>query len=232
MLEKYLSYFQYDLLASTPMVVTVLPLILIFYRKAYIDPTFKFLLFFLIAKLVIDLVMFHLASLRVNNLFLFNIFIVIRYSLLSGMFYYKFETAFVKSLIFPVAVIFSIVSFWDVWYSNNDLTNLNAHKIVKYGLTIESLLMICLTLIYFYEVIRSLKIPNLLSFPFFWVCSGLLLYYSSLIFISPALHYSSQWRKLIDIGLLDRIPYIFEIISLLLFSTGICFFSARYYGKH
>jgi hypothetical protein len=231
MLEKYLSYFQYDLLSGSSVVVTILPLILIIYRRAYVDPSFKLLLFFLITKLAVDLLMFHFATQRTNNLFLFNIFIIIRFALFSGMFYYKFESARVRGFIFPVTLIFSIITILDIWYCNDNLMNLHLHRIVKYSLTIESLLMIFLTLLYFYEVIKSLKIPNLLSFPFFWVCSGLLLYYSSLIFIAPALHYSAQWVKLMDIGLLERIPDLFEIISVLLFSTGIWFFSARYYAR-
>ncbi|REA61293.1 hypothetical protein DSL64_12665 [Dyadobacter luteus] len=232
MIDKYLYYFNYDILAGTSVVITLLPLILIIYRKAYIDPSFRLLLFFLISKLIIDLAMFHLAATRANNLALFNATIVIRYVLLSGMFYSKFEREAIRRFILPVSVIFSIFTLWDIWQCNENLSNLHLHRLVQYSATAESILMILLVLLYFYELIRSLKIPNLLTFPFFWVCAGLLLYYSSMVFVAPALHYAAQWDSIMKIGLLDRIPYIFDIVSVLLFSMGILVFSARHYARN
>lgn len=232
MIEKYLHYFNYDILAGISVVVTLLPLTMIIYRKAYIDPSFRLLLFFLIFKLLIDLAMFHLAAERSNNLVLFNISVMIRYALLSGMFYFKFEHEVIRRCLIPLSVIFSIFTLWDIWQCNENLSNLHLHRLVQYSATAESILMILIVLMYFYELIRSLKIPNLLTFPFFWVCAGLLLYYSSMVFIAPALHYATQWNSMMNLGLLERIPYIFEIVSILLFTVGIGVFSARYYARN
>lgn len=232
MIDKYIYFFNYDILAGISVVITLLPLILIIYRKAYIDPSFRLLLFFLIFKLFIDLAMFHLAAERSNNLVLFNVGVLIRYILLSGMFYFKFEHQSIRRLILPGAFVFGLFTLWDIWQCNDDLTNLHLHRLVQYSATVESILMILLVLLYFYELIRSLKIPNLLTFPFFWVCAGLLLYYSSMVFIAPALHYAAQWDSIMKIGLLDRIPYIFDIVSILLFSMGILVFSQRHYARN
>ena len=231
MLDKYFIYFQRDIVANITVVMTLLPLSLIIYRKAYIDPSFRLLLFFLIFKLIVDLIMFHYAVAKKNNLVFSNVTIIVRYALLSGMFYYKFENKSFRKFLIPITIVFSFFTLWDIWNCNPVLVNLKEHRIVKYAMTIESLLMIVWTLIYFYELIRSLKIQNLLTFPFFWICSGILIYYSSLIFISPALHYAIRWEKIIDIGFLDSILYIFDSVILLMFSMGIWFFSARYYAR-
>lgn len=231
MIDKYLFYFDYDLLGSLTVVVTILPLFLIIYRKAYIDPSFRLLLWLLVIKFGIDLIMFHLAATRSNNLVFFNLSILFRYAFLSGMFYYKFENKYLRKIIPPVTICFVVFFLWDIWNCNDKPIDLHTHRIVKYSLTLESALMIFWVLLYFYELIRSLKIPNLLTFPFFWVCSGLLLYYSSIIFIAPALHYVSQWQKQMDIGMLEKIPYVFEIVGTLLYSIGIWVFSARYYAR-
>jgi hypothetical protein len=232
MIDKYISYFNYDILAGISVVVTLLPLIMIIYRRAYMDPSFRLLFFYLIFKLLIDLAMFHLAAGRSNNLVLFNVAIMVRYTLLSAMFYFKFERQSLRRLIIPISAIFSIFTLWDIWQCNDDLANLHLHRLVQYASTLESVLMILLILLYFYELIRSLKIPNLLTFPFFWVCAGLLLYYSSMVFVAPALHYVAQWNSVMNLGLLERIPYIFEIVSTLLFSMGAGVFSARYYARN
>ncbi len=232
MLDKYLLFFTHDILANSTVIVTLLPIFIIIYRKAYVDPTFRLLLIYLIIKLVLDVMMFHFATFRINNLMLYNISVVVRYTLLSGMFLYKFENPLLKKIIIPLSIAFIIFSSWDIWISNPNIAHINEHRIVKYATTLEALLMILWTLIYFYELIRSLKIPSLLTFPFFWVCSGLLVYYSSLIFISPALNYSMRWETMFAIGYLDRVLYMFDIIIMLLFSLGTWVFSARFYARH
>lgn len=231
MLERYLFYVQYDKLSSFAVIITLLPLTLIVCKKAYIDPSIRLLLFYLICKLIIDLWMFHCAANRMNNMLLVNITVIFRYVFLSGMFYYKFERQSIKKFIVPVIVVFTFFTIGDIWYCNPDIYNLHDHRVVLYSMTVESLLMIFWTLLYFYELIRSLKIPSLLTFPFFWVCSGILLNYSSLIFIAPALHYALKWDQWLDVGFLDQIPYIFEIVIAILFSVGIWVFSARHYAR-
>ena len=231
MLERYLFYVQYDKLSSFAVIITLLPLTLIVCKKAYVDPSIRLLLFYLAFKLTIDLYMFHCAANRMNNMLLLNLTVIFRYALLSGMFFYKYENPFIKKCIIPVTVAFTIFTVGDILYCNPNLYNLHEHRAVLYSMTVESLLMIFWTLLYFYELIRSLKIPSLLTFPFFWVCSGLLVYYSSLIFIAPALHYAMKWEQWLDIGFLDRMPYIFEIVIAILFSVGICVFSARHYAR-
>jgi hypothetical protein len=115
--------------------------------------------------------------------------------------------------------------------TNPTLGDLHNHKMVLYSTTVESLLMLFWILLYFRDTIRSLKIPNLLTYPFFWICSGLLLYYSSFLFIAPVLHYPSQWEQWLEIGFLYYVPYIFESVSIILFSIGILQFPDSLYAK-
>jgi hypothetical protein len=231
MIDRYCKYFQYDMLASISVVITILPLIILIKRKAYVDPAFRLLAYFLATKLVLELIMFHYASYGMNNLLFQNTIIVFRYTLLSGMFYHKFENPQFRKLVIPVAITFLILTAADILSNNTSITDLHNHRLVKYAMTIESVLMIVWVLLYFYDLISSLKIPSLLTFPFFWVCSGLLIFYSSLVFVAPALFYQAQWNKMIDLGLLDRVPYIFEIVCILLITTGTWVFSSRYYAR-
>lgn len=231
MVETYISFVHNHLIPCIAVFTTLIPLFLIWYRRAYIDPSFLFLLEYLVFKLVIDLVMFHYASLRTNNILFYNICVPVRYALLSAMFYHKFEVKKFKKSILYAIVGFTFFSFWDIFRSNPNISDLHNHNMVAYATTLESFLMLFWTLLYFYETINTLKIPNLLTFPFFWVCSGILLYYSSFIFIAPVLHYTEKWKDPLDLGFLEKVPYIFETVSLILFSVGIWIFSKRYYAK-
>lgn len=231
MFDSHFAYIVNNPISSIAVFVTVLPLTLTIVRKAFLDQSLRLLFCYLVAKLIIDLAMLHFASHRTNNILFYNLSIPLFYALLGGMFYFKFSERSQRR--FLIASIIGLFFFcaWDVVNSNEDLHNMREHRVVLYSKTVEGVLMILLILLYFYEIIKSLQIPNLLTFPFFWVCSGLLLYYSSLIFIAPVIHYAYTWNNTMDLGITEVIPSIFEIICALLFSVGIYHYSPKDYAK-
>lgn len=231
MLENYTSYCYRNPIASIAVFITLIPLILIILKKAYIDPSFKLLLFYLTAKFLIDVIMLHSAAKHENNILFFNLAIPINYAFLAGMFYFKFNSPLFKKGLLASMVGFLAFTAWDIFNSNSEISDLHNHRAVLFAKTIEGVLIITLILLFFYEIIKSLQIPNLLTFPFFWICSGLLLYYSSFIFIAPVLHYTATWNNLVDLGITETIPTIFEIVCALFFSVGIYHFSAAGYAK-
>ncbi|WP_221390441.1 hypothetical protein [Dyadobacter sp. NIV53] len=231
MLETFITYYFKKPIPCTAVFISLLPLILILVKKAYLDSAFKILLIYLTFKLIIDLLMIRSASIHQNNIIYFNLSIPIYYALLSSMFYEKLDNKIYKKGIAISTVALVVFTIWDIFHSNSRITDFHNHRAVLFSKTIEGVLIIILVLLYFYELIKSLKIPDLLVFPFFWICSGLLLYYSSFIFIAPLLHYTATWNSVIDLGITRVIPYIFEIICALLFSIGIYQFSAENYAR-
>jgi hypothetical protein len=221
MLEIYISYFLRQPLASIPVFLTLLPIYLIWRRKAYTDKTFLILAIYLVVKFLFDFTMFDWAAQKKNTVILYNLSVPIRYILTSWMYYGKLENKRYKYWILVSIIGFIAFSVWDILNTNPDLRDLHNHKMVLYSTTVESLLMLFWILLYFYHTISTLKIPNLLTYPFFWICSGLLLYYSSFLFIAPVLHYDSKWEQWLDMGFLSYVPYMFESVSILLFSIGI-----------
>lgn len=231
MFESCSAYIIGNPIPCIAVFITVLPLALTITRKAFLDKSLRLLFIYLVVKLIVDLAMLYFASNRTNNLILFNLSIPLFYALLGGMFYFQFPGKKQKGILLASIVGFSVFSIWDLVNSNDNLSDLNEHRLVLYAKTVEGVLMISLILAYFYEIIKSLQIPNLLTFPFFWVCSGLLLYYSSLIFLAPVLHYAYTWNNQMDLGITEVIPNIFEILCALLFSVGIYHFSPKNYAK-
>jgi hypothetical protein len=175
--------------------------------------------------------MLHSAARQRNNILLFNLGIPINYAMLGGMFYFKFSSRLYKKCLIASMIGFLTFTIWDIFNSNAEITDLHNHRAVLFAKTVEGLLIITLVLLFFYQIIKSLQIPNLLTFPFFWVCSGLLLYYSSFIFVAPVLHYTATWNSLVDLGATETISTIFEILCALFFSVGIYHFSAADYAK-
>lgn len=231
MFEGYLSYCQRQPIASISVFITIIPIVLICYIRAYADRTFLLLFVYLLFKLCIDLIMFHYATVRINNIVYYNISVPIRYGFLSSLFYYQINNEKYKTGILVSIVLLSAFFIWDFLHINPELSDLHNHRMVLYATTLECLLILLWILLYFYETVQALKIPDLPAFPFFWICSGLLLYYSSYLFIAPFLSHIEQWNSDLDIGFLYYIPYIFESISMILFSVGTWKFSVRYYAR-
>lgn len=231
MFDSQFAYIVNNPISSIAVFVTVLPLTLTITRKAFLDKSLQLLFCYLVAKLIIDVIMLHLASIRTNNLILYNLSIPLFYALLGGMFYFQFTGKTQRGFVLASIIGVFLFSIWDIFNSNENLGDLNEHRLVIYAKTVEGVLMISLILLYFNEIIKSLQIPNLLTFPFFWICSGLLLYYSSLIFLAPFLHYTYTWNNQTDLGITEVIPSIFEILCAVLFSVGIYNFSTRNYAK-
>lgn len=231
MSEKYLLFLYNQPLACIATFITIVPIVLFLIRKAYFDKALRLLFIYLIIKLVIDVSMFHLACNTINNLMLYNINIPLRYLLLSGMFYHYFESERLKKWILISIAVFLLIVAWDILQANPKLTDMRNHSLVYYSDTLESVLMILWILFYFYEMLNSLKAANLLTFTFFWISSGLLLFFSSLVFIAPVLHYANQWENRLQLGFLEKMPYLFETISMLCISTGVWFFTRTEHGQ-
>jgi len=231
MIESYISYLIRQPIVCTAVFITIIPIVLIFIRKAYINPVFLILLIYLLIKFSLDLIMFHYAANRSNNIIFESLIVLTRYTFLSSMFCFQLENKLFKRLITLTIITFIIFSIWDFFSINESILSSHDHKEFLYSTTVECLLMICWIMVYFYETIRSLKIPDLLSYPFFWLCSGMLIYYSSIVFLTPFFHYTFKWNGGMDLGFFIYVPSISESISMIFISIGIWFFSAKNYAK-
>lgn len=217
----YFTYFERYPLASFAVLFITLPLLLAIYQLTWLDRAFRLLLLFLCLDLGIGIGMMHLAVHRTNNLLLLNLFVPCRYLLFSGMFYYKFQSPGIRKIILYTLIGFVPFTLLDVYISNPQLSDLHNHRVGKYSQVVESVLIIVWVLLYFYEITKTLKVNNIITYPFFWVCAGLLIFYSGNIFYFPFWYYMYVWEDDLKLGFVEEVPNVVEIISLLLFSIGI-----------
>ena len=231
MTEIYISFCQKYTIVCIAVFVTIIPISLALYRKSHLDRAFLFLLAYLVVKLFIDLIMFHFASIRESTVVFYNASIPIYYTILAGMLYNNIESISYRKWLIWSVIVFVFFSVWDIIQVNPDLLDFHNQRVAVYSGTVFSLLMIFWILMYMFETIKLLRIPNLLRFPFFWVSAGFLLYYSSLVFIASTLYDVVQWDNWLELGLIYYVPYIFEIICALFISLGIWNFSERQYAK-
>jgi hypothetical protein len=220
-MNSYLDFFYRHPLSSLAVFITLLPLGLALQRKASIDQPIRVLVAYLIIKLVIDLAMLHYVVLSRNNLIFYNLSIPIRYVLLSTVLFYYFQSKLLRTFLLASIPLFVLFSVWDMLSTNPDLSDTYNHQLVRYAATVESILMIVWLLAFFYQVTQPARKTDLPALPSFWISSGLLVYFSTYIFIAPLLHYVAQRESTVDLGVLYTAPYFFEIISMVLISLGI-----------
>lgn len=194
--------------------ITLLPIITFTYRLAYYGRAMRFFFIYLVAKLLIELVMWYMASRGVYNLFLGNILTIIGFVLIARMFYEAYESKLKKMFVYVYSALFLLVVSFDLYRDGIEYT-------FKYSGMAQSVFTMALCLMYFYELIQHPKIPDLLSYPFFWLCSALLLYFAPCVFISPMQFYLDRFPINHTMHIFSVLPYLLETAYLFIAGVGI-----------
>ncbi len=219
-MTNYLNFFKAYPIYIVGALLTIFPVLLMWRKRAYRQKPFFFLFVFLCYKLVNDLVMIHFASFQINNLFLNNLNMLVRYVLFSCMYYHLYSSAAYRRLLLRVSILFSLLAVAEIYVSLGSLSTSRDNTEVQFTSTLECVLMICWILLYYYEVMRTLRITNLLASPPFLISAGLLMFYAVYAFVAPVMKYVNRWEPALDIGFMHFMPVVFEVgcILIILFS--------------
>lgn len=126
---------------------------------------------FLLMTLSVELTAFVLAKQQIGTVFLFKIFITIEFEFYLYTVYHIIRGEKVKKFIIYALIIYPIVAIINI-----SLVDKNAFSSVSYS--VGCLLTVTVCIYYFFELFRLPKAINLLREPAFWICTGLLFYYS------------------------------------------------------
>jgi hypothetical protein len=152
------------------------------------------------------------ASEQMNNLVLFNIDLLVRFTLLLAMFYHTFQYPHERQTVVIVLVFFWIVFGIDFFLSNPTLRDWHNHRLNRYSFVVESVLMLGLVLRFFLYLVRELPVANLTAYPMFWICCGLLIAHAGTVFLTPFMHYFNVWNNPYDFKTMVKIEHWVEII--------------------
>lgn len=194
--------------------IAVIPAIASFlYRKCYRYGALRYFFLYLVVKLVIDIAMLYMASKRIDNLYLGNILTIVGFFLVARMFQDMYEEVRMKRVVYLCEVLFMAIVSMDLIRDGLSYT-------FRYTGLFSCMFIMLFCLLYFYELIRLLRIPDLLTFPFFWICSSLLIYVSCCTFISPLAFYLDRWDSNRDMHIFVLVPYILESSYLCIITFG------------
>jgi hypothetical protein len=151
-----------------------------------------------------------------NNLFLFHIYTPLEYMVICLFFLETLSDRMVKKIVgwsIPFFIALSIVFslFVQKVRENNSYINI-----------IESILIICWTLLFFKEVLQLRQATVLYKYPLFWVSGGILVYFTETMVINGLLAY--MVRHSMELARLTyRISFMFKYLLYLSLTVGACF---------
>lgn len=149
-----------------------------------------------------------------NNMYIGNIYTLLE-ALLLFMVYKEYLGKIFSDMFFV-----SIVSIFCAFFLFNILYIQGFYEINSYSRTLESMLMIFFSLLYFYQVMQTLDSENLMREPMFWLNSGVLLYFSANVFIFIFSSFVSKYS--IDLNLIIwAIHSLFHTIFFIMLSTAL-----------
>lgn len=129
-----------------------------------------------------------------GNMIVYHIFTPVEYCFFAYFFYQIFKSAFLKKAIAYSIPMFFVISFFI------SLQLQEYYQYNSYSLLMKYCLLIFWVLFYFGELMHTKSIENLLKFPPFLICIGLLLHSAINIFIDGFANY-----------LLKNVPSDFEL---------------------
>lgn len=198
---------------SLPVFLNLLPIIFMIYKMAYHQKAVRYFFWCMVFKLLIDVAMLLMAVSHIENLFLYNTWVLVSYCFLSAMFYESFDIEIHKRVVQYGSISFILMYTCEFLVSGITST-------LQFSPTAQCLLMILYTFLFFRELTISLKVKFLLTYPLFWIASSLLIYYASCTFSVPIYAFTDKWPQIPEMHIILMIPYIFETIFLISCTVG------------
>lgn len=157
-----------------------------------------------------------------NNLFIFHISTPLEYVILCLLYRDAIDNTGIKRMIcisIPLYIVVCIL--FSLFVQKPDADN-------SYVVIIESVMLIFISLFFLREILLLQQVPVLHRFPMFWICVGILFYYTGNLIIEGMLNYMINHSMKLALRTY-RLGYIFKYLLFVLFIIGAVYsrYSAR-----
>jgi hypothetical protein len=202
------------ILSRLSAVIVLLPIIISLIKFKALGPHLKALSFFLYITAILEVLSLYCASRGINNFFLFHIHTVFEYGCLALVYYYLFNSKIIKRVLLGSIVLVAVFAIADPIFIEN-IASMNT--IPRF---INSILLIVLSMLFFYKIFIDMKIFPLGSHPMFWINTGILIYFSGTLFLfifsNSLMEQSDQtyWESWIIHSILNILLNLFFAIGL------------------
>ena len=193
----------------------LVPLLIGFSRRAKSNKLLWLLCLLLLASIILDIInAFLLPYLGISSLVGFHAFTAIEFTLYLFIFRQIIENSFLCRFIIWIVLAFWIYKLIDVTFLTGEQT------FDSTATTIEAVSCIFFCLYFYHQTLQNLPVESLERYPPFWICAGILLYFSGnlllFLFSSYILHQGYQY-SLVHWS----VHAIFSLLKYAAFSIGI-----------
>lgn len=174
LLDIFPKYFI-DVIASTSILAPIIIGIFTLNKQQYTN--LRLILIYCLIYIVFEIFGWYYALNHLQNHFLFNILSYIDI-IFWGFFYYSIldKTVTKRVTIFLVTVTL-ILTLWSHFGTGRDFNRMDS-----FALSVGSISLIAMSLLFFYQLLNSLEIRNIFIYPFFWINVAVLIYFSGSFF--------------------------------------------------
>ena len=179
------------------------------------QPYVKLLFTYLVSSLLVTLLAIYVKAYTrsESNLWLFHVFTPVEYTLFALFYFLAISRPALKKLILisiPIFILASILfSIFIQTISHNN----------SYIGIIESILIICWTLLFWRELLLLKHVKVLYRYPLFWISAGILVYFTETLVIEGLLDYLIKHSMGLALQAY-KISYIFKYLLLVAFTIG------------
>lgn len=136
----------------------------------------KVLSAFTIYTFINELLLHYTSNHGIRNVWLANLFTIVEYISFSTIYYIILKKFKYTQAIFTTAIIGFITMTALIFY--NSFTTI----VSDMSLAIESIVLICISVIYFYQMLDKIEYDSPFQNPLFWFSSAVLIYFSGAFF--------------------------------------------------
>lgn len=139
----------------------------------YLDKTLKVVLLFLAVCLCIEFVFIYYAARGWTNYFLINVVSLIETVFFSIIYWMEIANSRSRIAILSLLGAYLVLFFYSFQWLH----------IAEFLLGVERLILIVFVILHLQFVLDTMRVPNLLTYPMFWVSAGTIVYATGTLFI-------------------------------------------------
>lgn len=159
-------------------------LVCIYLFKYLKDSLLKYFLPFLFITLTVELVGFWLTRIGIKNYLLYNVFTTVEFIFYAFLFSKHLKTVFFKKLTIGFIPFYAFMVFLNLQFVQG------YNNFHTYTFLLGSFFVVLFCCLFFYESVLPEHLDHpLAKQPFFWVCTGLLLFYMGSVIINALFEY-------------------------------------------
>jgi len=148
-----------------------------------------------------------------SNTILYNCFSLGELTLLGLLYHRQFDRSGLRAL-----ALGFIAGFWGLALYRFAP---NPHADDSLVISVESLMLIALVLLYFYRLLHNLEATRLSRFPMFWFSAGILMFFSGTLFIYMFSEYLVKNKNFPRFNALWNVSYYVNVVFHLALTVGI-----------